>query len=192
MPSRTFKIVNGEKMATLAMERELERRAIAAGLAPSPPVVKLTAAQASIVARKERALDALGPKVAAAIRHKRQEEERRALQLRREQRERQASAVDRPNGTARKSVAWAACVKQVHVVESYKRDNRTVGLRYTVDDEHLDMRYSVDRAAGWISPSTNRGVHKIRAPGWQSVDGYQSMPDDWRDAEDIEAEMETF
>lgn len=68
----------------------------------------------------------------------------------------------------------------------------TVGLRYTVDDEHLDMRYSVDRAAGWISPSTNRGVHKIRAPGWQSVDGYQSMPDDWRDAEDIEAEMETF
>ncbi|KAL8682827.1 MAG: hypothetical protein Q9224_003444 [Gallowayella concinna] len=193
MPSLKWTVVNGRKMATLAMERELDRRAIAAGLEPPVPVVKKSAAQARIDARKEESLAALGPKVASAIRHKRDEEERKRLAAKREQRERrQASAEDRPNGAARKKVAWTACVKRVHMVESYKDVTARIGRRYEVEKSFIAQRYSIDKVQGWKSGSTNWGVHRIRAPGWLSVNGYQSMPDDWMDPEDVEAEMETF
>ncbi|KAL8729580.1 MAG: hypothetical protein Q9166_004660 [cf. Caloplaca sp. 2 TL-2023] len=157
MPSLKFKMVAGQKMTTLAMERELDRRAVLAGEVPATPVVKLTPVQASIAARKERTLASLGPKVAAAIRHAKEEEERKALQLKRELREEQ------------------------------------IEQRFAVAEEWIDARHTIDREAGWTAQSTKTGVHKIRVPGWMSVDGYQSMPDDWVDMEDmIEAEDETF
>ncbi|KAL8804781.1 MAG: hypothetical protein Q9182_002373 [Xanthomendoza sp. 2 TL-2023] len=193
MPSLKWTVVNGRKMATLAMERELDRRAIAAGLEPPVPIVNKSPAQARIDARREESLVALGPKVASAIRHKRDEEERKRLAAKREQRERrQAPAVDRPNGAAGKKVAWTASVKRVHMVESYKDVTARVGRRYEVEERFVYQRYAIDNDQGWTSKSTKKGLHKIRAPGWMSVNGFQSMPDDWKDPEDTEAEMETF
>lgn len=78
----------------LALEKELDRRAIQAGRAgPSPPPPKLSPVQASIAARKERTLASLGPKAGKAARQHmldvEMEKERLALQLKREQLERQ-------------------------------------------------------------------------------------------------------
>lgn len=80
----------------LLIEREINRRKVEAGLvAPTikPPPPKLTAAQASVAARKERTLASLGPKVARAIRHQKRdaewEKERSELQVKREQLESQ-------------------------------------------------------------------------------------------------------
>ncbi|KAL8758014.1 MAG: hypothetical protein Q9199_001798 [Rusavskia elegans] len=172
----------------LALERELDRRAVEAGLAlPMPPPPKLTAIQASIAARKERTLASLGPKAGKAARQPmldvEMEKERLAFQLKREQLERQVSSVS-TQGAARKRVAWADSEKRVHMVESYKKLNRKINQRYEVDYEFIKLRSQVDAAGGWMSSSTLRGVNRIRAPGWMSVNGYQSMPDDWKDIED--------
>ena len=84
----------------LDLEREIDRRAVEAGLVaptikPQPP--KPTAAQASVAARKERTLASLGPKVARAIRHQKRdaewEKERSELQAKREQLESQGQLL---------------------------------------------------------------------------------------------------
>ncbi|KAL9629795.1 MAG: hypothetical protein Q9204_005073 [Flavoplaca sp. TL-2023a] len=111
----------------LDLERELDRRAVEAGLVaptikPQPP--KPTAAQASVAARKERTLASLGPKVARAIRHQKRdaewEKERSELQAKREQLESQVSPVPTQR-TARKRVAWADSEKRVHTFVGYKK-----------------------------------------------------------------------
>ncbi|KAI4228913.1 MAG: hypothetical protein LQ349_006472 [Xanthoria aureola] len=181
----------------LALEKELDRRAIQAGRAePSPPPPKLSPVQASIAARKERTLASLGPKAGKAARQHmldvEMEKERLALQLKREQLERQVPAAS-TQGAARKRVAWAGSEKRVHMVESYKKLNQKINQRYEVANEFIALRRQVDAAGGWTSSSTLEGVHRVRAPGWMSVDGYQSMPDDWKDIEDnMEDDNETF
>ncbi|CAO1598607.1 hypothetical protein XANCAGTX0491_002368 [Xanthoria calcicola] len=181
----------------LALEKELDRRAIQAGRAePSPPPPKLSPVQASIAARKERTLASLGPKAGKAARQHmldvEMEKERLALQLKREQLERQVTAAS-TQGAARKRVAWAGSEKRVHMVESYKKLNQKINQRYEVANEFIALRRQVDAAGGWTSSSTLEGVHRVRAPGWMSVDGYQSMPDDWKDIEDnMEDDNETF
>ncbi|KAL8672334.1 MAG: hypothetical protein Q9168_003187 [Polycauliona sp. 1 TL-2023] len=174
----------------LALERELDRRAVAAGrVAPSPPPPTLTATQARIAARKERTLASLGPKAGAAARQHMidvaNEKERAALQLKREQLERQVIPVA-PQAAARRRVAWADSEKRVHMVESYARLTRQINQRYEPLEEHIEARYKIDAARGWIVYSTLSGVNRIRAPGWMSVNGYQAMPDDWMDTEDLQ------
>ncbi|KAL8887640.1 MAG: hypothetical protein Q9192_006292 [Flavoplaca navasiana] len=175
----------------LLLERELARRAIEAGLVArtiKPPPPKLTAAQASVAARKERTLASLGPKVARAIRHQKRdaewEKERSELQAKREQLESQVSPVPTQR-TARKRVAWADSEKRVHTFVGYKKLLQEINRRYEVDEEYIHIRYEVDEAGGWRSSSPYEGVNRVRAPGWMSVNGYQSMPDDWKDAEDV-------
>ncbi|KAL8995281.1 MAG: hypothetical protein Q9169_004954 [Polycauliona sp. 2 TL-2023] len=194
MPSQKMSLAR-----RLALERELDRRAIKAGRAfPSPPPPKLTAIQAKITARKERTLASLGPKAGAAARQHMldvaMEKERSALQLKREQLEIQDSPVA-PQGAARKRVAFADGEKLVHVETfiPYKRLLRQINQRYVVSEEHMELRYEIDAAGGWTSQSTLRGVNRIRAPGWMSVNGYRTMPDDWMDIEDkLEDDDETF
>ncbi|KAL8907879.1 MAG: hypothetical protein Q9171_005682 [Xanthocarpia ochracea] len=190
MPS--IKMTLGQR---LALERELDRRAVEAGLVPATPVVKLTAIQASLLARKTRTLASLGPKVAAAarkqMRNDEMEAERQAFQLKREQLERRVSAAP-TQGAARKKVAWAACERQVHMVESYLDDNKEIMKRYAVAEDFIEARRQIDSAGGWIVQSPMSGVHRSKAPGMMSVDGYRSMPDDWKDFEDIMDDNETF
>ena len=64
--------------------------------------------------------------------------------------------------------------------------------RYAVDKDFLEARREIDAAGGWITQSPLSGAQRSRAPGMMSVDGYRSMPDDWKDFEDMMDDDETF
>ncbi|KAL8658502.1 MAG: hypothetical protein Q9226_000955 [Calogaya cf. arnoldii] len=178
----------------LKMELELNRRAVLAGwVLPSPPV---TAVEASIAARKERTLASLSPKARKAARRYMQEKERAALQLKREQFERQAPPVS-TQGAARKRVAWADSEERVHFFESYKEllfdfswqiltlgFSEEINRRY-VPNYDVECRYAIDFENGWKCYSEHEGLKRIEAPGL-SVNGYQSMSDDHKDSDDEE------
>ncbi|KAL8849665.1 MAG: hypothetical protein Q9221_005355 [Calogaya cf. arnoldii] len=165
----------------LDMERELHRRAVKAGwVLPSPPV---SAVEARIAARKERTLASLSPKARKAARRYMMEKERAALQLKREQFERQAPPVS-TQGAARKRVAWADSEKRVHSFESYKELLYEINGRYKPNYD-VECRYAMDFENGWKCYSEIEGLQRIEAPGL-SVNGYQSMSDDHKDSENEE------